>query len=145
MLAVSNSANLFQNLWWEFPDYYSTELIDGTAEQQQQHQQQGFANLDNFDLLDSCGVSDYPLIQDHDIDGGRRQSPPLSGSGSGEDHDHDHQVGDTVLAKKRLHHNASERDRRKKINCMYSSLRALLPASELTVLPFLVPTFCTNN
>ncbi|KAJ8423190.1 hypothetical protein Cgig2_023381 [Carnegiea gigantea] len=118
------------NFGWEFPDYYPTEIIGGTAGQQQQQQQQGFANLNNFNLFDSCGVSDYPLLQDHDIDGGLGESPLLSGSGSGDDHDH--QLGDAVLAKKRLHHNASERDRRKKINCLYSSLRALLPASELT-------------
>ncbi|KAJ6700146.1 ACHAETE-SCUTE TRANSCRIPTION FACTOR-RELATED [Salix purpurea] len=31
---------------------------------------------------------------------------------------------------KKLHHNASERDRRKKINSLYSSLRSLLPASD---------------
>lgn len=34
----------------------------------------------------------------------------------------------TVLEKK-LNHNASERDRRKKLNTLYSSLRALLPPS----------------
>ena len=35
---------------------------------------------------------------------------------------------------KKLNHNASERDRRKKINRLYASLRALLPASDQTVL-----------
>lgn len=34
---------------------------------------------------------------------------------------------------KKLNHNASERDRRKKINGLYSSLRSLLPASDHTV------------
>ncbi|KAB1217195.1 Transcription factor ORG2 [Morella rubra] len=34
---------------------------------------------------------------------------------------------------KKLYHNASERDRRKKINCLYSTLRALLPAAEQAV------------
>ncbi|XP_009625856.1 transcription factor ORG2 [Nicotiana tabacum] len=33
---------------------------------------------------------------------------------------------------KKLNHNASERDRRKKINTLYSSLRSLLPASDHT-------------
>ncbi|XP_060176782.1 transcription factor ORG2-like [Lycium barbarum] len=33
---------------------------------------------------------------------------------------------------KKLNHNASERDRRRKINSLYSSLRSLLPASEHT-------------
>lgn len=34
---------------------------------------------------------------------------------------------------KKLHHNASERDRRKKINTLYSSLRSMLPLSEQSV------------
>lgn len=34
---------------------------------------------------------------------------------------------------KKLNHNASERDRRKRINHLYSSLRALLPATEHSV------------
>lgn len=38
----------------------------------------------------------------------------------------------TVLEKK-LNHNASERDRRKKLNTLYSSLRALLPPSDQKV------------
>ena len=43
--------------------------------------------------------------------------------------------GDLIgMAVKKLNHNASERDRRKKINHLYSSLRGLLPASDLTVL-----------
>ncbi|CAL5423089.1 unnamed protein product [Camellia sinensis] len=39
--------------------------------------------------------------------------------------------GDATMAKK-LNHNASERDRRKKINSLYSSLRSLLPAADQT-------------
>ena len=34
---------------------------------------------------------------------------------------------------KKLNHNASERDRRKKINSLYSSLRSLLPATDQRV------------
>ncbi|XP_055809378.1 transcription factor ORG2-like [Solanum dulcamara] len=45
---------------------------------------------------------------------------------NGGDH---HQPDQTV---KKLNHNASERDRRKKINGLYSSLRSLLPASDHT-------------
>lgn len=37
--------------------------------------------------------------------------------------------GSTMV--KKLHHNASERDRRKKINSLYSSLRSLLPADQM--------------
>ncbi|KAL7169223.1 hypothetical protein ACSBR2_034294 [Camellia fascicularis] len=39
--------------------------------------------------------------------------------------------GDATMAKK-LNHNAGERDRRKKINSLYSSLRSLLPAADQT-------------
>ncbi|EXC19630.1 Transcription factor ORG2 [Morus notabilis] len=39
---------------------------------------------------------------------------------------------DLIMVVKKLNHNASERDRRKKINHLYSSLRALLPASDHT-------------
>ncbi|KAF2289274.1 hypothetical protein GH714_033765 [Hevea brasiliensis] len=39
--------------------------------------------------------------------------------------------GDPNMVKK-LNHNASERHRRKKMNCLYSSLRLLLPAANET-------------
>ncbi|XP_012072672.1 transcription factor ORG2 isoform X2 [Jatropha curcas] len=38
-------------------------------------------------------------------------------------------TGDPNMVKK-LNHNASERDRRKKMNCLFSSLRSLLPAAD---------------
>jgi hypothetical protein len=48
--------------------------------------------------------------------------------------------GDPNMVKK-LNHNASERDRRKKINSLYSSLRSLLPASDGMVLFLVNPKF----
>ncbi|TXG70167.1 hypothetical protein EZV62_005102 [Acer yangbiense] len=42
-----------------------------------------------------------------------------------------HSSGDPTTVKK-FYHNASERDRRKKINTLYSSLRSLLPANDHT-------------
>ncbi|XP_073285128.1 transcription factor ORG2-like isoform X2 [Primulina huaijiensis] len=39
-------------------------------------------------------------------------------------------LGDTTKIFKKLNHNASERDRRKKMNTMYSTLRALLPPED---------------
>lgn len=45
------------------------------------------------------------------------------------------EVRGTVLEKK-LNHNASERDRRRKLNALYSSLRALLPLSDQKVCAF---------
>lgn len=44
----------------------------------------------------------------------------------------DRNTGD-VMAVKKINHNASERDRRRKINSLFSSLRSLLPASDQTV------------
>lgn len=41
--------------------------------------------------------------------------------------------GDAAMEIKKLSHNASERDRRKRINALYSSLRSLLPAADQTV------------
>lgn len=42
-------------------------------------------------------------------------------------------TGSDLTTVKKLNHNASERDRRKKINHLYSSLRALLPSRDHTV------------
>ncbi|KZV27348.1 hypothetical protein F511_02457 [Dorcoceras hygrometricum] len=41
-----------------------------------------------------------------------------------------HKVGDVNKIFKKLNHNASERDRRKKMNTMFSTLRALLPPED---------------
>jgi len=41
-----------------------------------------------------------------------------------------------VVLEKKLNHNASERDRRRKLNALYSSLRALLPLSDQKVCAF---------
>lgn len=40
---------------------------------------------------------------------------------------------DNPVVMKKLNHNASERDRRKKINAMFSSLRSCLPATNQSV------------
>lgn len=41
---------------------------------------------------------------------------------------------DNPVVMKKLNHNASERDRRKKINAMFSSLRSCLPATNQSVI-----------
>jgi hypothetical protein len=49
---------------------------------------------------------------------------------------------------KKLVHNASERDRRKKINNLYSSIRSLLPDSDQMVLQLILSLYfylCTNH
>ena len=43
-------------------------------------------------------------------------------------------IGSSPTMVKKLYHNASERDRRKKINTLYSSLRTLLPPADQAVL-----------
>lgn len=54
-----------------------------------------------------------------------------NGTNSNSNNDQDEDRG-TVLEKK-LNHNASERDRRRKLNVLYSSLRDLLPPSDQKV------------
>lgn len=43
-------------------------------------------------------------------------------------------IGSSPAMVKKLHHNARKRDRRKKINTLYSSLRTLLPPADQAVL-----------
>ncbi|CAO2831614.1 unnamed protein product [Amaranthus hypochondriacus] len=84
--------------------------------------------FDNF-VLDSSFFPDFlpcQLTQDYqdnnqesNHDAKRSESPQGTSSIDHSDHN-------PILAKK-LDHNASERDRRKKINSMYASLRKLLP------------------
>ncbi|KAL0708961.1 hypothetical protein Bca4012_015939 [Brassica carinata] len=53
------------------------------------------------------------------------------------------QEEDRELVEKKLNHNARERDRRRKINALYSSLRALLPPSDQKR-KFSIPTTVTR-
>nr|WCO08316.1 hypothetical protein [Suaeda aralocaspica] len=92
------------------------------------NQFQAFDNLDFdsmfFPNLDSSSLQD---------DFKQQQQPPQGTSSTDQlhyyDSNNDNRNNPVVLAKK-LNHNASERDRRKKINTMYSSLRSLLPATD---------------
>ena len=79
-----------------------------------------FADSSQFSHLDQRAAG---IVYDHDHD--HDQSPPST--------THDITDGDPTIVKKQ-NHNASERDRRKKINFLYSSLRALLPAADQMVL-----------
>lgn len=78
------------------------------------------------------------MVVDHQFD----PSPPSCAANS----------KDSANMVKRLYHNASERDRRKKINSLYSSLRSLLPSYDQTVsLPsfsyfsFFLSIFCPSS
>lgn len=85
--------------------------------------------------------------------------PPSQLPQDDNDDDHHHRLaksasfsGDLTTVKK-LNHNASERDRRKKMNTLYSSLRSLIPATDhvvinliLIFLPFFsLPSVIYNN
>lgn len=87
--------------------------------------------FDNFDLdsvfltnnlSSSSQVEDYRGNQESSDHGNKRSESPQGTSST-----------DKPLLSKKLNHNANERDRRKKINDMYSSLRALLPATDQRV------------
>ncbi|XP_019162255.1 PREDICTED: transcription factor bHLH101-like isoform X2 [Ipomoea nil] len=54
----------------------------------------------------------------------------LDPHGSSESFKFSESNGGTAMEIKKLSHNASERDRRKRINALYSSLRSLLPDSD---------------
>ncbi|CAN6837306.1 unnamed protein product [Brassica oleracea] len=75
-------------------------------------------NLEDFTFLDFPAPETYGVEHYQEIQEMLGVSVPSEGNG--------------VLTKK-LNHNASERDRRKKINSLFSSLRSCLPASDQTV------------
>ncbi|KAL9240009.1 hypothetical protein vseg_014274 [Gypsophila vaccaria] len=123
MLAMSP---LFPSLGWEYPMEF---------------------NLDNCWNLDSIvlpptatttnnKLSTYQIQINNDNNGdndeddqtvvkkNKKKRSESPGSASSTDH-----ICGNVLAKK-LNHNASERDRRRKINDLYSTLRALLPTND---------------
>ncbi|XP_021744568.1 transcription factor ORG2-like [Chenopodium quinoa] len=102
------------NLGWEYPlDLDTNQAL--------------FDNLDfDFDTMflanisssqaQDCEVNHQVSSDDH----GKRSESPQGTSSTD-------QLDNNPLLSKKLNHNASERDRRKKINNMYSSLRASLP------------------
>ncbi|XP_074289495.1 transcription factor ORG2-like [Silene latifolia] len=117
MLAMSPL--LFPNLGWEYPMEIGTQQL---------------INMDNWNLdslvlpnLSTSLVQDNNNNHDYNVQNHgvmKRSESPRNVSSK------DHFCG-TVLAKK-LNHNASERDRRKKINYLYSTLRSLLPTNDHT-------------
>lgn len=83
----------------------------------------GDFDLDNIFLPDFyCSQVQVKDHDDHHVK--QSESPPSTSSA-----DHGGGGGGVAVATDRkMNHNASERDRRKKINGLYSSLRALLPS-----------------
>lgn len=88
-----------------------------------------YTSLLDFDTFDQI-VHKSPLPEYSNSSGGG-----ANGAGS----------GDNVKLEKKLNHNASERDRRKRVNELYAFLRSLLPiSSDQKVIIYIFPllVFC---
>ncbi|KAF8049128.1 hypothetical protein N665_2286s0002 [Sinapis alba] len=77
-------------------------------------------NLDDFTFLDFPAPETYGLEHHQEI----QEMLGVSVSSQG------NEIDNNPVVTKKLNHNASERDRRKKINSLFSSLRSCLPASD---------------
>ncbi|XP_021745915.1 transcription factor ORG2-like [Chenopodium quinoa] len=105
-------------LGWEYPSELDTNQEFDNFDFDIDIDSMFLANHSSSQAQD-CGVNHQVLSSDH-----AKQSESPQGTSSTD------QFDDNPLLSKKLNHNASERDRRKKINDMYSSLRALLPATD---------------
>ncbi|KAL2895875.1 Transcription factor ORG2 [Bienertia sinuspersici] len=94
---------------------------------------QAFDNLDFdsmfFDNINSSSNQDYnhQECNNDDVKQQSESASPQVTSSTDQQYYNDNDNNPILAANKKLNHNASERDRRKKINNMYSSLRSLLP------------------
>ncbi|CAI9287665.1 unnamed protein product [Lactuca saligna] len=86
----------------------------------------GWPLADNFSKV--CGAPDstQSLLELHSSDQQLDFTPENSSSFGGAVNGG---MGDSMRVVKKLNHNASERDRRKKVNRLYESLRSVLPMS----------------
>ncbi|KAF2602669.1 hypothetical protein F2Q70_00026681 [Brassica cretica] len=92
------------NFGWPSTGEYENYYLDGET-------------LDDFTVLDFPAPETYGVEHHQEIQEMLGVSVPSEGNG---------------VVTKKLNHNASERDRRKKINSLFSSLRSCLPASDQT-------------
>lgn len=99
---------LFPNFGWP-----STEAYDSY-----------YGAVDN---LNNSTFLDFPVPQTYGEPHQHQESLGVSVSSEG------NEIGNNPVVIKKLNHNASERDRRKKINSLFSSLRSCLPASDQLV------------
>uniref|UniRef100_A0A1J3JC06 Transcription factor ORG2 n=1 Tax=Noccaea caerulescens TaxID=107243 RepID=A0A1J3JC06_NOCCA len=76
------------------------------------------------DNLNNSTFLDFPVPQTYGEPHQHQESLGVSVSSEG------NEIGSNPVVIKKLNHNASERDRRKKINSLFSSLRSCLPASD---------------
>lgn len=122
MLAMS--PQLCPTFEWEYP----IELLET------------YQAFDNFEI-DSIFLTNDIIIpssshhqaqdyQEQESNNDHLVNKQQSESPQGTSYSTDHQFEKNPILAKKLNHNASERDRRKKINDMYSSLRALLPETD---------------
>ncbi|CAF1850017.1 BnaCnng57560D [Brassica napus] len=95
---------LFPNFGWPSTGEYESNYLAGV-------------NLEDFTFLDFPAPETYGVEHHQEIQEMLGVSVPSEGNG---------------VVTKKLNHNASERDRRKKINSLFSSLRSCLPASDQT-------------
>uniref|UniRef100_A0A1J3F729 BHLH domain-containing protein n=1 Tax=Noccaea caerulescens TaxID=107243 RepID=A0A1J3F729_NOCCA len=86
-------------------------------------------NLPSFPQSYESDNTNIDLLHHHYHDMSLSPSNGTNDSNSNHGQEEEEEDRGTVLEKK-LNHNASERDRRKKLNTLYSSLRALLPPSD---------------
>ncbi|CAG7905479.1 unnamed protein product, partial [Brassica rapa] len=93
---------VFPNFGWPSTGEYESNYLVGE-------------NLDDFTFLDFPAPETYGVEHHQEIQEMLGVSVPSEGNG---------------VVTKKLNHNASERDRRKKINSLFSSLRSCLPASD---------------
>ncbi|KAL2895877.1 Transcription factor ORG2 [Bienertia sinuspersici] len=87
---------------------------------------QVFDNLD-FDSMFFANIDSLPnqILQEFNNDDVKQRSESPQGTSSTDNHQYDNDNNSNPVLAKKLNHNASERDRRKKINNMYSSLRTV--------------------
>ncbi|VVB05942.1 unnamed protein product [Arabis nemorensis] len=95
---------LFPNFGWPSTGEYESYYLAGE-------------NLNNNTFLDFPVLETYGVAHHQDLLG-------VSVSSEG------NEIDNNPVVIKKLNHNASERDRRKKINSLFSSLRSCLPASD---------------
>ena len=81
----------------------------------------GGENLNNDMFLD------FPVLETYGVLAHHQNSLGVSVSSEGNG------IDNNPVVKKKLNHNASERDRRKKINSLFASLRSCLPTSDQSV------------
>lgn len=104
------------------PTLFSTTYGWPSENNSTQNHQQDFNDI----YMDVEANSYNPLLDILSCDQSQQNSAPNSWSSRGAT---DGNTADPMKVSKKLNHNASERDRRKRVNELYEYLRSLLPIS----------------